>query len=522
MRFFIGTESDGVQGVDVGSNQNTGQWYHVVATHDGSTPTLYLDGSQVGSTSISGSYATISQNLLIGDSAAGYGNPWEGDIDDLRVYDKVLTSTEISNLYNNGSIDSGGGTTTQYFASNGMGLPVTGHNMQPQAVYDSAVEKTYAVWQGQDLHPYAAEYDHSAGSWSPPVQVGTNPLSGQSDDHGIPVIQIGNDGTLHCVFGVHSNKTDELPYATSDNPNDATSWTEQTAIQYPDLGPTYPSLFKYNGDHHILTRRKLQDGSDSADDDFTISIRRSTDDWSTWNANVDIVDFGLGNRTYPFSKAQNGSDLHLGFTWNDIGGTGSYYNLYHIIIDLTDYSVRTIDGTSLSTPIDKTTADNNALVVNTNADSEQLVTSEVHLDANNNPHFTFVRTVSGTAYHHYTKWDGSVWTTPTQITQSNSLDAYQDFFINSTTDITAYFTIVNGSRSGDIEKWHYDGSSWSLQSTVYDDANYAEGASAGQRVLNGQSDLDLVFSQIDKGDYSNSDLNVFGYRTDTDSFVGSE
>lgn len=520
LKFITGSLSSGFQEIQVGANQNTGQWYHAVGVHDGASMELYLDGTSVDSLSVP-SYEAGVQDLKIGDSAAGYGNPFEGDIDDVRIYSEALDSQQVSDLYNTGSIGSDT-ETTSHFASNGKNLPVTGHNMQPQAVYDSTSDKTFAIWQGTDLHPYAAEYDHQASSWSTPVKVGDNPISGQNDNHGVPVLTIDNDGYLRAVYGVHSNKTDNLPNAKSDNKRDATSWTEQADISYPDLGPTYPSLFDdSNDDHHILTRRKIQDGADSSDDDFAISCKRSTDNWGTWS-DTDLVDFGLGNRTYPYSKAQNGDKLHLGFTWHDTGGDGNWKNLYHIIIDLTDYSVTTVDGTSLTTPVSKSDADTHAKVVDTAGDGDQLVSSELQLDSNNDPHFTFCRSVSGTAYHYYTHWTGSSWDSPTQITASGSLDAYQSFFINSTSDITAYFTIVNGSRSGDIEKWQYDGSSWSLQSTVYDDGNYAEGASAGQRVRDGLDSFDLLFSQIDNDDYTDNDLKVFGYRTDTDSFVGRE
>jgi len=32
-------------------------------------------------------------------------NYWDGYIDDLRIYDKELSNTEVSNLYNTGIID---------------------------------------------------------------------------------------------------------------------------------------------------------------------------------------------------------------------------------------------------------------------------------------------------------------------------------------------------------------------------------------------------------------------------------
>lgn len=77
---------------------NTNQWYHAVVTFDGgSSWGLYLDGSEVGSESQSP--YNNGTGLIIGANSSQSAN---GDrrIDDVRVYDKVLSSTEVSDIYN--------------------------------------------------------------------------------------------------------------------------------------------------------------------------------------------------------------------------------------------------------------------------------------------------------------------------------------------------------------------------------------------------------------------------------------
>jgi len=79
-----------------------GVWYHVAATYDGSTMRIYKDGVEVVSTGKSGAVAidpTVS--VAIGNQPDGAGErPYDGLIDDVRIYNRALTQIEISALAN--------------------------------------------------------------------------------------------------------------------------------------------------------------------------------------------------------------------------------------------------------------------------------------------------------------------------------------------------------------------------------------------------------------------------------------
>jgi len=81
-----------------------GTWVHTTAVLSGSTVTFYEDGSAVSSTSANTLGSTSSGAFYIGRNSWNADDGFNGDIDDVRVYDKALTSTEVSNLYNNGRI----------------------------------------------------------------------------------------------------------------------------------------------------------------------------------------------------------------------------------------------------------------------------------------------------------------------------------------------------------------------------------------------------------------------------------
>jgi len=89
-----------------GSNIVTGVWQHYVGTYDGSTIRVYVDGSEIASTSYSATVQTNDAAISLGARAnfAGAEAYYSGDMDDARFYNKGLSATEVSNLYNNGDI----------------------------------------------------------------------------------------------------------------------------------------------------------------------------------------------------------------------------------------------------------------------------------------------------------------------------------------------------------------------------------------------------------------------------------
>ncbi len=89
---------------------NTGQWYHAVLVYSGTTFTIYIDGNVYHTVSYTGGfYKTLTWNDVnkywIG---AGYGlgtpeNFFDGVIDEVGIWSRALSSTEVSELYNSGN-----------------------------------------------------------------------------------------------------------------------------------------------------------------------------------------------------------------------------------------------------------------------------------------------------------------------------------------------------------------------------------------------------------------------------------
>jgi hypothetical protein len=111
--FEIGTDGTGVgyklivkngaapYGLANGGSVSPGDWQLVVGTYDGTTGTLYVDGKPVGSDAF-GAPGTVSLPLNIGAYLAG-GFDWNGRIDEVQVYNRVLTAAEVAAQYEAGS-----------------------------------------------------------------------------------------------------------------------------------------------------------------------------------------------------------------------------------------------------------------------------------------------------------------------------------------------------------------------------------------------------------------------------------
>ncbi len=73
------------------------KWHHCSSTFDGKTMRVYLDGKQIGALSRAGS-------IKAGGAAVGYigslegKEPFQGAIDDLRIYSRALSAKEIAGL----------------------------------------------------------------------------------------------------------------------------------------------------------------------------------------------------------------------------------------------------------------------------------------------------------------------------------------------------------------------------------------------------------------------------------------
>ena len=134
---------------------NDGNWHHIVATYESSTGTVkgYIDGSEEISFSTGGaSSATFSVfDFCIGANKQGSTvyNPLDGSIDQVRIYSKVLSSSEVTTLY--GETASSNITISDLVAY----YPMEGTSLDQEGIYHGTDTKSLIVILEDAVSPYS-------------------------------------------------------------------------------------------------------------------------------------------------------------------------------------------------------------------------------------------------------------------------------------------------------------------------------------------------------------------------------
>ena len=104
LRFMVRQSAGNQNDLTVTTSLMVGQWYHVAAVRSGNTNRLFLNGSPIGS-QVAGNGADTGQGgiVRIGNIApngiAGLTRFFKGMIDELSLYNRALSASEIAAIY---------------------------------------------------------------------------------------------------------------------------------------------------------------------------------------------------------------------------------------------------------------------------------------------------------------------------------------------------------------------------------------------------------------------------------------
>jgi hypothetical protein len=88
---------------------NDGNWHYVVLTYNGTKLNLYVDGKLQGNlTSIEAPDQTGDQPLRIGANSLNEDKFFTGDVDEIRVWNRALNSSEVEDSYGNNKFNTTG------------------------------------------------------------------------------------------------------------------------------------------------------------------------------------------------------------------------------------------------------------------------------------------------------------------------------------------------------------------------------------------------------------------------------
>ena len=98
VRFNNTTDSSAWSGITATMSKNV--WHHVVCVYDGSNKYIYIDGAQASSGSKTGSQQDDGTDQWIGYLAGVSSFAYQGDIDEVAVWNKALALEDVQTIYN--------------------------------------------------------------------------------------------------------------------------------------------------------------------------------------------------------------------------------------------------------------------------------------------------------------------------------------------------------------------------------------------------------------------------------------
>ena len=188
--FYVENSSDTGEAANSDTDLPDNDWHHYVGVYDGAKVLLYIDGVlQDDQPALTGLTQTVAHNIRIGTTQYATAN-WEGQIDDVKIYNRALSEGEIMGFYIKGS-------PMKY--------------VQYRAEFDHQ-DANYPIGYGY-LNDVGLEYNRV-----PDANVGA--VDGYDAQEGLPVFNYATDGNLTIDFNVfdwdgNNGMTAELFYSTN-------------------------------------------------------------------------------------------------------------------------------------------------------------------------------------------------------------------------------------------------------------------------------------------------------------------
>lgn len=145
-QFLIRTSSNNTVNVAYTLAATTNTWFHVTGVKDGTTLRLYINGSQVATTT--GVSNTMKSNTVGPDRISGYGSHYlGGQVDEVALWTTALSASDISTIYNsgNGAIDLAPYNPVSWWRmeeGSGQSVADSGSGNRPLSLYNGATFST--------------------------------------------------------------------------------------------------------------------------------------------------------------------------------------------------------------------------------------------------------------------------------------------------------------------------------------------------------------------------------------------
>jgi len=239
----------------LGTNQYR-KWHHIVCTYEKNNKMkIYIDGELKGNWNAPDkSIRQLTQNPYL-----GYQNQLE--IHDIRIYNRVLTDSEISNNYN-GQVSTNG-LIHWWKLDEGTG-----------GIVHDAAGNSYGILEGAKWHRYAQHSYTNSGTY--PVTL-----------------------TVEDNYGMNDSITKIISFANSDNPETYISNGPSGTISYKNVS------FEWSGSDDTTPVESLA---------YSYKLEGYDSDWSPWTTNTTENYKNLPNGDYTFKVKSKDLDGNIDTT----------------------------------------------------------------------------------------------------------------------------------------------------------------------------------------------------------------
>ena len=96
--YYNGLFYSSVNTIDINFAATSNEWKYLVSTYDGSSLKLYIDGSEVVSSSVSTTISTTTNARIGSVSYSSPGEFWPGNLANVAIWNRALSSDEINSV----------------------------------------------------------------------------------------------------------------------------------------------------------------------------------------------------------------------------------------------------------------------------------------------------------------------------------------------------------------------------------------------------------------------------------------
>jgi hypothetical protein len=277
-------------------------WTHLALTYDGSALRLYVNGSQVSSSSVTGTIRTSSNPLEIGADTIFYSHYFAGLIDEIRVYNRALSLAEIQNDMNTplaGGASSDTTAPTVSLTAPASGATVTGTVSVTASASDNvAVAGVQFLLDGANLGsevtgpgPYSFSWNTtSASNGSHTLSARARDAAGNTTTSASRTVTVSNDTTAPTVSisspAAGATVSGSVTITASASDNVAMAGVQfrldgaNLGAEVTGSGPTYTYTWNTttasNGSHTLTARARDAAGNLTTSAGRTITVSNGT------------------------------------------------------------------------------------------------------------------------------------------------------------------------------------------------------------------------------------------------------